>query len=369
MPAYKDKNTGKWIARFYYTDFHGITKQKKARGFIKKKDALAFERDYLERLQGSSDMSLKYLWENYQDDKEFEIKETTWVVKRQIVNLKILPYLGDYPINQIDERVVRKWQNQIQSLTDKAGKRYTQTYLKRINNELSALINHAVKYYKLPYNPLHVTGSIGQKHADEKQHWTLEQFNEAMAFYDNWDRNSHKRVNVQTYKLIFNILFYTGIRLGELLALTGNDFKEGKLSITKSYAKLEGRDIISTPKTKSSIRTISVPTHVIELLNEYIEMIYDYNPNDRLFLHVHKSNISRQPNLIARETKLPHIRTHDLRHSHASLLIKKGVNFKVIQQRLGHKDNQTTLNTYSHLWSSAHQEVAELLNGIKMVSE
>lgn len=250
------------------------------------------------------------------------------------------------------------------TLTDKAGKRYTQTYLKRINNELSALINHAVKYYKLPYNPLHITGSIGQKHADEKQHWTLEQFNEAMAFYDNWDRNSHKRVNVQTYKLIFNILFYTGIRLGELLALTGNDFKEGKLSITKSYAKLEGRDIISTPKTKSSIRTISVPNHVIELLNEYIEMIYDYNPNDRLFLHVHKSNISRQLNLIARETNLPHIRTHDLRHSHASLLIKEGVQAKVIQKRLGHKDIQTTLNTYSHLWEGADDEVSDLLNNL-----
>lgn len=185
-----------------------------------------------------------------------------------------------------------------------------------------------------------------------------------MASYDNWDRNSHKRVNVQTYKLIFNILFYTGIRLGELLALTGNDFKEGKLSITKSYAKLECRDIISTQKTKSSIRTISVPTHVIELLNEYIEMIYDYNPNDRLFLHVHKSNISRQLNLIARETKLPRIRTHDLRHSHASLLIKEGVQAKVIQKRLGHKDIQTTLNTYSHLWEGADDEVSDLLNNL-----
>ena len=228
------------------------------------------------------------------------------------------------------------------------------------------MINQAVKYYKLPYNPLHVTGSIGQKHANEKQHWTLEQFNEAMKFYDEWDNSRYQRVNVQTYKLIFNILFYTGIRVGEILALTGNDFKEGKLSITKSYAKLEGRDIISTPKTKSSIRTISVPNHVIELLNEYIEMIYDYNPNDRLFLHVHKSNISRQLNLIARETKLPRIRTHDLRHSHASLLIKEGVQAKVIQKRLGHKDIQTTLNTYSHLWSSAHQEVADLLNGIRV---
>lgn len=73
--------------------------------------------------------------------------------------------------------------------------------------------------------------------------------------------------------------------------------------------------------------------------------------------------------MISKHTGLPKIRIHNLRHSHASLLIKEGVQAKVIQRRLGHKDIQTTLNTYSHLWSSAHQEVTELLNGIKMVSE
>lgn len=364
MPAYKDDKTGKWMARFYYTDFQGVTKQKKKRGFDKKKDAKEFEDDFLARLQGSANMSLKLLWDNYQDDKEFEIKETTWAIKRQIVEQKILPYLGELSINQIDERVIRKWQNEMQSLTNKSGNPYSQTYLKRINNELSAIINHAVKFYKLPYNPLHVTGSIGQKHADEKQHWTLEQFNQAMVFYDTWDGSRFQRVDVQTYKLVFNILFYTGIRLGELLALTGNDFGNGKLSITKSYTKLSGKDIISTPKTKSSIRTISVPVHVLELLDGYTDMIYDYNPNNRLFTHINKSSITRQLQLISKETGLPKIRTHDLRHSHASLLIKEGVQAKVIQNRLGHKDIQTTLNTYSHLWEGADDEVSDLLNSI-----
>lgn len=349
MPAYKDEQTGKWMARFYYTDFQGVTKQKKKRGFDKKKDAKEFEDDFLARLQGAANMSLKLLWDNYQDDKEFEIKETTWAIKRQIVELKILPYLGELSITQIDERVIRKWQNQMQSLSSKSGKPYSQTYLKRINNELSAIINHAVKFYKLPYNPLHVTGSIGQKHADEKQHWTLEQFNYAMQFYSEWDGSRYQRVDVQSYKLVFNILFFTGIRLDELLALTGNDFKYGKLSITKSYARLKKRDIISTPKTKSSIRTISVPTHVTEMLDEYIKTIYDYNPNDRLFPQITKSNISKQLKFISEKAELPRIRTHDLRHSHASLLIKEGVKSKVIQKRLGHKDIQTTLNTYSHL--------------------
>lgn len=88
MPAYKDKETGKWIARFYYTDYQGTSRQKWKQGFEKKKDALAFERNFLERVQGTPDMSFQNLWENYQHDKEFEIKKTTWMIKRVLLRLK-----------------------------------------------------------------------------------------------------------------------------------------------------------------------------------------------------------------------------------------------------------------------------------------
>lgn len=364
MPAYKDKDTGKWIARFYYTDYQGMSRQKWKQGFEKKKDALAYERNFLEHIQGSPDMSFQSLWENYQHDKEFEIKETTWMVKQNLVNIKILPFLKEYPINEIDERVIRKWQTKMQSLTDSKGQLYSQTYLKRINNELSAILNHAVKYYKLPYNPMHVTGSIGAKNADQKNFWTLDQFNKAMDFYKEWSGHKMRRSNIKMYILVFHILFYTGIRVGELLALTANDISGNKMSITKTFNRIKGQDVISMPKTKSSIRTITVPSFIINMVNDYINTLYGYESKDRLFQAAGKSQISRQIQLICKYTGLPRIRTHDLRHSHASLLIKEGVQPKVIQSRLGHKDIQTTLNTYSHLWEGADDEVSDLLTSL-----
>lgn len=252
----------------------------------------------------------------------------------------------------------------MQSLTNNKGQLYSQTYLKRINNELSAILNHAVRYYKLPYNPLRVTGSIGAKHADKKNFWTLDQFNKAMNFYDNWSGHKMHRSNVEMYILIFHLLFYTGIRVGELLALTANDFSGNKMTISKSFTRVNGQNIISTPKTNSSNRIITVPNFIIEMLNEYIDTLYGYASKNRLFENTGKSQICRQIKLISKHTGLPRIRTHDLRHSHASLLIKEGVQPKVIQNRLGHKDIQTTLNTYSHLWEGADDEVSDLLSNL-----
>lgn len=111
---------------------------------------------------------------------------------------------------------------------------------------------------------------------------------------------------------------------------------------------------------------ITIPQFILDMLDTYLETLYDYQPDDRIFSNVRKDTLAKQLQMISKHPDLPRIRVHDLRHSHASLLIKQGVNFKIIQQRLGHKDIQTTLNTYSHLWSSAHQEVAELLNGIRV---
>lgn len=100
------------------------------------------------------------------------------------------------------------------------------------------------------------------------------------------------------------------------------------------------------------------------MLDTYLETLYDYQPDDRIFPNVRKDTLAKQLQMISKHTDLPRIRVHDLRHSHASLLIKEGVQAKVIQKRLGHKDIQTTLNTYSHLWEGADDEVSDLLNNL-----
>src|SRR5699024_10351405 len=135
------------------------------------------------------------------------------------------------------------------------------TYIKTINNQMSAILNYAVKYYGLKSNPIHTIGSIGKKHADEKNYWSLEQFNKAMAYYEFRDAQTTYAFPTIQYKFAFHLLFFTGIRIGELLALTANDFDYTNriLKINKSYQRIHGKDIVSRPKTDTSIRDITIP--------------------------------------------------------------------------------------------------------------
>ena len=165
--------------------------------------------------------------------------------------------------------------------------------------------------------------------------------------------------------MIFYLFFYSGIREGELLALTLNDFDFDKntVSITKNYARVNNQDMIQTPKTPKSKRTITLPAEIMEMVKEYGGMLYDYKPTDRLF-PTQKSFLTREMVRGCKLSGVKKIRIHDLRHSHASLLIELGFAPLLISERLGHENVETTLNTYSHLYPNKHGEVAEILSNL-----
>lgn len=213
MPAYKDEQTKKWNVQFYYKDFTGESTKKHKRGFRTKREAEDWEEEFKRRAKGTVDMSFQSLWEEYKEDLQYHLKESTWMTKIYIVDKMILPYFANTKVIDIDERMVRKWQSAVMGKTNKNGNPYSETYLRTINNQLSAILNHAVVYYKLPYNPVHRTGSIGSKHATERQYWTLNEFNHAMQYFDD----------DLSFKIAYYILFYTGMREGELLSLKLED--------------------------------------------------------------------------------------------------------------------------------------------------
>lgn len=353
MPAYKEKNT--WTARFYYQTNSGERKQKKKRGFARKGDAIKFEQEFLLTLQGSPEITFKALLDDYMEDSSHRLRETTMANKKHLIDTKILPFFKDMPINQIDSLKIRKWQNWLLKQETKQGKKLSQTYIKTINNQISAVLNYAVKFYNLSSNPIHKTGSIGKKNADSMKFWTLDEFNQFIEIV------SSKIAS----KLIFNLLFWTGMRSGELLALTLNDFDRdaGTVNINKSYARLDGKDIVNPPKTPNSIRTITLPSFIFDILDEYVNSFYEYEPNERLFIYT-KYYLKHEMNRGVKHSGVKNIRIHDLRHSHASLLIEMNCSPILIKDRLGHEDIQTTLNTYSHLYPNKQEEVATQLNDL-----
>lgn len=355
MPAYKDETTGTWYTKFYYKTYTGKSKPKLKRGFKRKGDALAWEDDFKASKQGSPDMSFEMFWGEYKDDLRYELKETTWEGKINIVDTKILPFFAEIPLNEIGTRTIRKWQNEIQGMKKKNGEPYAQTYLKSINNELSAIINHAVTYYNLPNNPIHKTGSIGEKHAEEQEFWTHDEFNQFIEYFND----------DLLYYTVYNFLYYTGVRQGEMLALTLEDFDLDNymVSINKNWGRRLKKNGVTTTKTRSSNREIVFPHFLKDVLLEYVESLYGYKYYERLFSYTNKSQLNRKLKKAAAETGVKPIRVHDLRHSHAAYLIDKDVNMKALQHRLGHKRFETTYNTYGHIYPNKQEEVMHLLNG------
>ena len=352
MPVFKDKERNTFYVKTYYQDYTGAKKQKFKRGFKLQREAKEWERNFLETQQADLTMTFENFIKLYNEDMKHRLREHTYRQKQYLIELKLLPFFGKMPLSDINPALVRKWQNELISYKDDNGKPYSETYLRSINNQLSAIMNYAVKYYGLTDNPCRKAGSIGKKQADEMQFWTTEEFK---AFLDKISNKPQSRAG-------FMVLYYTGVRIGELLALeyADIDFKECKLKITKSYQRLGNKDVITPPKTPKSNREISLPDFLLDELKEYTQKLYGLQKRDRIFPYT-KSFYEHEMIRGTKDGAVKKIRLHDLRHSHASLLIELGFSPLVVADRLGHEKVETTLNTYSHLFPHKRDEVAEKL--------
>lgn len=351
MPTYKDEKTGLWYCKFVFTDWTGNKKQKKKMGFKLQREAKAYEVEFLSKANASCDMIFSSMVSLYMEDCKARLKPTTYAGKEFLINAHVLPFFGSMPINTITATTIRKWQTEMISNSNA----YSDTYLKTIHNQVSALFNFACKYYKLPENPARICGSMGRKNADSMQFWTLDEFKKFIAAVDD------KLIS----KTVFNLLFWTGMRSGEMLALTLNDFDfESKtVFINKNYARLKNEDLILEPKTPRSKRKITLPPFVCDMVKAYADKLVDYEPTDRLFNGT-KHLLKHEMNRGCKKSGVKTIRIHDLRHSHASLLIEMGFSPLLISERLGHEDIKTTLQTYSHLYPNKQAEVAAKLQSL-----
>lgn len=352
MPVYKNEDNGTWYVLTQYVDWKGERKQKCKRGFETKREAQEWERTF--QLQNSGDMNMTFeaFTELYEKDIRPRLKENTWLTKEHIIKTKILPYFGKRNISEISTKDVIAWQNELLAYRDEKKQPYSQTYLKTVHNQLSAIFNHAVRYYNLRENPCKKASSMGKKKNWEMLFWTKEEY---LKFAD-------AMMDKPLSFYAFEMLYWCGIREGELLALTPADFDFEKctVSINKSYQRLNGQDVITTPKTEKSNRVITMPQFLIEEIQDYLKQLYDTGENDRMFL-VTKSGLHREMDRGAKEAGVKRIRIHDIRHSAVSLLIDMGFSATAIADRVGHESIDITYN-YAHLFPSKQAEMADKLN-------
>ncbi|MCI7328071.1 MAG: site-specific integrase [Clostridiales bacterium] len=367
MPIY---NTGKkkdgltkYRVRVNYTDelgkAHSMTRIAYGQEEAKRLEASLTRNDS----KAACNLTVSELIDRYLAAKKYEVRESTLDKSRRILNRYVRPL--DYRISRLNVAVLTKWKQGIDDLD------LSIVMKKNIYKEFKAVLNWAVKMEYLPSNPLQKVGNFRDAYEQKRtiQFYTPEEYKRYAAAA----LQIATEIDFYDFYVFFSIAYYTGARKGEIHALKWTDLDGSELHISKSLnQKLHGEDRITPPKNQSSNRTVQLPEPLIEILAEHYERGKQYKGFcDDFYIcggmrPLRDSSLSKMNFDIAARAGLHHIRIHDFRHSHASLLANAGINILEISRRLGHSDIKQTLNTYSHLYPKEEERAIHVLNKIRL---
>ncbi len=295
-----------------------------------------------------------YFVSQYLPDISRRIRESSLANYTYIYRNRIKPRLGQMKIGEITSLIIREWQNEL------IEGNYSQTYLKQCHGLLSKVFNFAVNFHGLKENPCILAGTIGlTKMKRQNEFWSLEEFNQVIGFMQNG-----------IYKTQVSLLFWSGIRKGEMFGLKWKDYKResGEIRIVRSYQRINGTTFLFPPKTKSGIRTIGLPSQVCDLLEDYFVSSGYPHPEDFIFPWS-KRKLEDAIRKACDRSGVKRIRVHDIRHSHASLLIRMNTDIASVSERLGHSSITMTLDTYTHAYINADRAIVESLEKLNVVSQ
>lgn len=286
--------------------------------------------------------------ESFLEDKRTRSRPATFIGYECIIRNHILPFFEGLDIRAIKPLTVREWQNML------IDSPLSPMYVRRIDTCLVSIFNWACRFWELQSNPAVLAGSVGASNSNRIDFWTLKEFTRFIS-----------GVKDPSAAIAFKLLYWTGMRVGELLALTPSDInvRKSEIRVTKSYRRYHRNDLIAKPKTKKSERTISINSSLMKELSLYLRSRRGLKPSTRIFPFTSNKLVYRMK-VTCRTTGVKRIRIHDLRHSHASLLIEMNVTPLLICERLGHEKVETTLNIYSHLYPNKQKQLSNKLENI-----
>lgn len=352
MPAYKDEERGTWYAKFYYTDYYGNKQQKKKRGFKTKREAKAYEDNFLANEAKAPSTLFSDLLDKYYIYIQTRIEPTTLETKQGIMNNHIIPVFKDIPINKITPEMVLVWQDELRLKPGTNNRPLKASTVNIITGQFSAVMNYAVKYYHLPSNPfLHVEKDKVEK--EEMNFWEINQFNNALRFCKSQDIEMI---------LLLKMLFFGGFRIGELQAITPADLLDNEMSvnINKTYKTVKRKWVKGPPKSENSYRRVPLPEFLWKELKTFVGHCYGMGMNDDIF-NLKRSTIQYRLDIISEKSGQVRLRIHDLRHSHVAYLISLGFTFYEIADRIG--DTVAVVEqTYAHLYPNKRIDVAKRIH-------
>lgn len=324
--------------------------------------------EYKDKKQTVSRMTVQSLFDKYEVYHSHETRKTSHDSAMRNLRYRVLPTMAEYRLDRLSQPVLAQWKNEIA-----ANKNLSITTKKNAYAAFVAMLNYAVKMEYLARNPLSTLGNFKgaeaiEKPADTLRYYTAEQFKAFISVA----KEKSQTVTDWGYYVFFCIAFYTGARKGEINVLKWSDIDGNILHIRRSIAqKLKGGDVEGPPKNKSSYRDLQIPQPLLDILAEHKER---QCAASKLFSEdfricggerpLRDTSIENHNKAFATAVELPHIRIHDFRHTHASLLVNEGINIQEIARRLGHSNVQMTWNTYSHLYPREEERAVEILNRI-----
>ncbi len=279
-------------------------------------------------------------------------KKQSFECLRYNFNANILSYFKDYALKDISTTDIIKWQDFIES------KNFCNNHNKNLFAMLKKFFGYCSKYYNFDYSIIEDVPKFTLKIENKKtDFYTLNEFKRFIKCVDN-----------NIYKQFFNLMFFTGTRPGEAMALKFSDLNGDYIRINKTIDE-HGKREIGTPKTISSNRTIKIDKKLkydLLLLKKYYVYKYSSVAFDYFIFGGIKplapTTINRHKKMACLKANIRPITLHQFRHSHATLLFNKGINIHVIKDRLGHSKASTTIDTYTHSNFSQEKRVYNTLN-------
>lgn len=392
MPAYKYTKNGKtaWYAKVCFQDTTGTNKQHTKRGFKTRKEAEDYEAEYKMALkicpqEGVKSLSeviqailvthnvvpvetspepektpqktFKEVYEEYWAMTSIDLRESTIETKLNMLENHVLPFFGECIITEITSDMMKKWQEEMKR-KERRGKPFSDTYLHSVQSQVNAILNFATRKTYIPFSPMAGVKNMGMKDAPPHDIWTDEEYN---AF------SKYAQQRPETYTL-FQLYYWLGLRRGEGLGVRPIDIfydKRTQKSMIQIATSVDAKHRVGRTKTTSSYRTIALPEFLLAELQLYMSKIYELKPTDRIFENITVSQLQRDVSWAIKESGVPKIRIHDMRHSRASALIScpdANLTYTDVADMLGHKTPKTTMNTYSHVLPSTKSAIANLLD-------
>lgn len=353
MTVRKEDN-GTWSVRCWYRNWKGERKQKTKRGFKKLKDAKEWERDFLAS-EHNEIVTMSQLIQSFLDDMHLQestgaLKHTTVATKERNIEQHIKPYFKAADASNVTIKVVNEWLLAINK-TYYGHKRASNTIL-LIRNILSQIFKHGMKHYGLKENPVTLSNIPAYYTHDERQPvWSVDTYN---VFYNSLTEERHR--------VLYNCLYWAGLRIGELLALTPADIQGNIIDVNKTWVTpSKGSGYATTPKTLSSCRNVVMPAFLAQQLQDYIASIDGIKPTDRIFPYG-QSTAGKFFAYRIEKLGLPKASLHTLRHSFASNVLEITKDYVATAALLGHSTAETTYKHYAFTINDSMQKSVDALS-------